>query len=177
MRLTVLIPTLLLGLSVPVAAQTPAATETTVRGVVFDSLTMRGLAGATVQIAEATGKSWTKSAITDSTGAFEVPDVPAGTYLVGFFHAKVDSLGLAATTLRLDVRTAQPIQVRLAVPSPRTIARALCGRGSVTDSTGLLMGYLRGADNSMPRDWPFSELPRTRGSPPVGDASWLRSRS
>ena len=151
MRLAILLPTLVFGLGAPVPAQTPTATETTVRGVVFDSLAMRGLAGATVQIAEGTGKPWTRSVNTDSTGAFEVAGVPMGTYLVGFFHTKIDSLGLAATTLRLDVRTALPIQLRLAVPSPRTIARALCGRGSVTDSTGLLMGYLRGADNSMPR--------------------------
>lgn len=151
MRLAVLIPILLLGSWLPLAGQTPAPTETTVRGVVYDSLAMHGLAGATVQIADAAGKPWTRNADTDSTGAFEVSGVPVGTYLVGFFHAKIDSLGLASQTLRLDVRTAQPIQLRLAVPSSRTIARALCGRGTVTDSTGLLMGYVRGADNAMPR--------------------------
>jgi hypothetical protein len=43
------------------------------------------------------------------------------------------------------------VQARLAVPSARTIVRAICGAKAVTDSTGLLLGYVRGADNSMPR--------------------------
>jgi hypothetical protein len=104
-----------------------------------------------VQIADAGGKPWTKSVATDSTGRFAFDDVPIGTYLIGFFHSKLDSLAIVTTTFRADVRTAQPLDVRLGVPSARTIARALCGRTAVTDSTGLFMGYLRGADNSMPR--------------------------
>jgi carboxypeptidase family protein/TonB-dependent receptor-like protein len=151
MRVAVLLSMFLLGPATAQAAQTPVASETTIRGVVFDSLDMRGLGGATVQIADATGKPWAKTLSTDSTGRFELTDVPNGTYLLGFFHAKLDSLGLASQTLRLDVRTGQPIQVRLALPSARTIARALCGRSAVGDSTGLFMGYLRGADNSLPR--------------------------
>ena len=132
-------------------AQTPAATGAVVRGVVFDSLEMRGLAGATVQIADATGKPWTKSVQTDSGGRFALDGVPLGTYLIGFFHAKLDSLAIATTTFRADVRTPQSIDIRLGVPSARTIARALCGRTAIVDSTGLFMGYLRGADNAMPR--------------------------
>ena len=149
MRLA-LIPALLFA-SLAASAQTPAASGAVIRGVVFDSLEMRGLAGATVQIADATGKPWTKSVPTDSSGRFAVDDVPIGTYLIGFFHSKLDSLAIATTTFRADVRTTQPLDVRLGVPSERTIARALCGRTAVTDSTGLFMGYLRGADNSMPR--------------------------
>ena len=133
------------------AAQTTAPAGASVRGVVFDSLDMRGLAGATVQIADATGKPWTKTTETDSSGRFTVDDVPIGTYLIGFFHAKLDSLAITTATYRADVRTSQPIDVRLSVPSSRTIARALCGRTAISDSTGLFMGYLRGADNALPR--------------------------
>jgi hypothetical protein len=124
---------------------------TAIAGVVFDSLAMRGLAGATVQISSAGAQSWSRSANSDSAGAFEFGDVPTGTYLIGFFHPKLDSLAIATPTLRVDVRTEQPMRVRLGVPSARTIARSLCGSAAIGDSTGLLMGYLRGADNSMPR--------------------------
>ena len=123
MRLA-LIPALLFA-SLAASAQTPAASGAVIRGVVFDSLEMRGLAGATVQIADATGKPWTKSVPTDSSGRFAVDDVPIGTYLIGFFHSKLDSLAIATTTFRADVRTTQPLDVRLGVPSARTIARAL----------------------------------------------------
>ena len=151
MRLALLIPALLSAPFAAVPAQTTSASGTIIRGVVFDSLEMRGLAGATVQIADASGKPWTRSVATDSAGRFTIEDVPIGTYLIGFFHSKLDSLAIATMTFRADVRTPDPLDVRLGVPSARTIARALCGRTAIADSTGLFMGYLRGADNSMPR--------------------------
>ena len=151
MRLALLIPALLSAPFAAVPAQTTSASGTIIRGVVFDSLEMRGLAGATVQIADASGKPWTRSVATDSAGRFTIEDVPIGTYLIGFFHSKLDSLAIATMTFRADVRTPDPLEVRLGVPSARTIARALCGRTAIADSTGLFMGYLRGADNSMPR--------------------------
>jgi len=131
------------------AGDRPPATMVT--GVVFDSLEMRVLPGATVQIADATGRSWSRTTDADSIGRFAFSDVPTGTYLLGFFHPKLDSLALAPPILRIDVRTDQPIQARLAIPSARTIVRALCGVKAATDSSGLLLGYVRGADNSMPR--------------------------
>jgi len=133
------------------AAQTPAAAGTQVSGVVFDSLVMRGLAGATVQIADAAGKAWTQSQTSDANGRFSFADVPAGTYLLGFFHPKLDSIGIAPPMFRVDVRTTEPLQARLAVPSAPTLVHSVCGAKSVGDSTGLLIGYVRGADNSMPR--------------------------
>lgn len=130
-------------------AQTPVVAPVT--GVVFDSLTMRGLTGATVQIVSASDASWSRSVATDTLGRFDLGPVPAGTYVLGYFHAKLDSLALTSPTLRVDVRTPRPVNVRLAVPSARAIASSLCGRRTVRDSTGLLMGYLRGADDMLPR--------------------------
>ncbi|HEX5072486.1 MAG TPA: DUF2012 domain-containing protein [Gemmatimonadaceae bacterium] len=150
MRARLLLPALLLVVPVAGRAQTPRPGETVIRGVVFDSLRMRPLRHANVQIAVATGTSWIRAYETDSTGAFEFAAVPNGTYLIGFFHATLDSLGLLPPTFRLDVRAGPPIHMPLAIPSPRTIARSLCGRNGTSDSTGVFTGYVRRASNSLP---------------------------
>ena len=150
MRAGFLLAALLLAAPVAREAQTPATGETVIRGTVFDSLRMRPLAGANVQIAAAIGAPWTRSYNTDGNGTFELTDIPNGTYLIGFFHAELDSLGLLPPTFRLDVRAGPPIEMRLAIPSARTITRSLCGRSRHTDSTGLFLSYVRGANNSLP---------------------------
>jgi hypothetical protein len=132
-------------------APAPSHPITTINGVVFDSIAMRGLKSAIVQIADAAGGSFSQSTETDANGNFTFADVPKGTYLLGYFHPKLDSLALASPTLRVDVRTDQPVTARLAIPSTTTIVRAVCGAKTLKDSTGLLLGYLKGADNSMPR--------------------------
>ena len=151
MRAGFLLPALLLAVPVAREAQTPTIGETVIRGVVFDSLRMRPLGEANVQIAAAAGPPWVRSYETDSNGTFEFTGVPNGTYLIGFFHAELDSLGLLPPTFRLDVRAGPPIHMRLTIPSGRTIVRALCGAKAMSDSTGLFLSYVRGADNSMPR--------------------------
>ena len=156
MRLGIVLPIALLGWATGMAwperalAQTPRGT--TISGVVFDSLEMRGLSDAMVQISNGvTQSSFTLSATTDAAGRFSLADVPVGAYLLTFFHPTLDSLALSGQLLRVDVRTDQPLQVRLAVPSAETIVRSNCGPKAIADSTGLLIGYVRGADNSMPR--------------------------
>jgi len=152
MRLAAVVSVLWLSqVSISPRAKAQTSVLAPVTGVVFDSLTMRGLAGATVQIVSASDISWSRSVATDALGRFDLGHVPAGTYVLGYFHAKLDSLALASPTLRVDVRTPRPVNVRLALPSARAIASSVCGRRTVRDSTGLLMGYLRGADNGMPR--------------------------
>jgi hypothetical protein len=150
MRAAFLLPALLLAVPVAREAQTVTTRQTVIRGVVFDSLKMRPLGNANVQIASATGAPWIKSYTTDSTGTFELTDVPNGTYLIGFFHVELDSLGLPPPTFRLDVRAGPPIYMPLAIPSARTIARSLCGRNGTSDSTGVFLGYVRGANSSQP---------------------------
>ena len=151
MRAGLLLPALLLAFPVAGEAQVAMTAETVIRGVVFDSLNMRPLAEATVQIAAASGTSWVRTYETDSNGTFEFTAVPSGTYLIGFFHASLDSLGLVPPAFRLEVRAGPPMHMGLAIPSARTIALSLCGSKALSDSTGLFLGYVRGADNSMPR--------------------------
>ena len=103
MRAGLLLPALLLGFPFAGVAQVAMTGETVIRGVVFDSLNMRPLAEATVQIAAASGTSWVRTYETDSNGAFEFTAVPSGTYLIGFFHASLDALGLVPPVWRGDV--------------------------------------------------------------------------
>jgi len=130
MRFGVLAIALLSGFTaLGIPAQSPPAESrsTTITGVVFDSLEMRGLPDAMVQISGTGGQSFTRSATTDTAGRFTFSEVPVGTFLLGFFHPKLDALSLTSPTLRVDVRTDQPVQARLAVPSPQTIVRSCAG--------------------------------------------------
>ena len=151
MRTVLVLPFAVLLGGVGVQPPVPRAANTTITGVVFDSITMRGLESATVQIADGAGGSYAQSTETDASGNFRFADVPKGTYLLGYFHPKLDSLALRSQTLRVDVRTDEPVVARLVVPSVATIVRAVCGAKTLKDSTGLLLGYVKGADNSMPR--------------------------
>lgn len=127
-----------------------ATASATITGTVFDSLAGAPLAGALVQIAEqGTGNR----VLTDTTGAagdFEIAGVPTGSYIVGFFHPALDSLGLGVATRKLDVTSAAPIQVALAIPSASTIHTRLCAAGAAADSSGLLIGFVRDADSGAP---------------------------
>jgi hypothetical protein len=137
-----------------VAAQSADTSHTTggvtVSGVVFDSLTGKPLSDALVQVV-ARGedpKAW--SATSDANGAFEITGVPHGLFLIGFLHPALDSLGLGVSPRTLDVTTAAPVHVALAIPSAPTIRRLICAGTSLTDSTGLLLGFIRDADTGIP---------------------------
>ena len=85
------------ALAATAGAQTPDTTVrtrgATVSGIVYDSMALRPLAGATVQLVDAGNPAGgVRTAITDGLGAFEFTGVPDGGYLLGFLHAVLDSL-------------------------------------------------------------------------------------
>ena len=127
------------------------STTTVVSGVAYDSLAFRGLGDATVQLMTLGATSTVRTAKTDASGNFEFQDVPFGSYLVGFFHSKLDSLGLTGETARVDIRVARPVTVQLSIPAARTIARRVCGKDFPTEDVGLLVGHVRGANDSRVR--------------------------
>jgi len=134
-------------LSVPPSAR--------VTGTVYDSMAMRPLHGAVVQLALVPSPgaiATVRSVVTDSLGQFDFPTVSAGTYLLGYQHVAVDSLGLHGPLQRIDVRTASTVRAPMAVPSMRSIIRTVCGRDGVADSLAVLMGSVRNArsDASLP---------------------------
>lgn len=131
-------------LAPPVGAQV-AATGARVSGVVYDSVARRPLAGALVQLVVRDSPSASRSIVTDSSGRFQLDDVAVGSWLMGFYHAALDSLGLDSPLLNVVIQDSTPVRAMLAIPAPRTIVRATCGAGS--DSTGLWVGRTRSAED------------------------------
>lgn len=154
----------LLGGPAPAHAQEGDAARdmrAVIAGSVFDSITMRPLAGAVVQLARVAPRGsvdLVRSAVSDSMGAYRFGDVMSGTYLLGFQHVAIDSLGLRAQVQRVDVRTAAAVRAPLAIPSLATIVATVCGRASPTDSLAVLVGNVRDARTDEPLPGSFVSL-------------------
>ncbi|HET7620515.1 MAG TPA: carboxypeptidase regulatory-like domain-containing protein [Gemmatimonadaceae bacterium] len=127
-----------------------APTSATVSGVVFDSLTGKPLAGALVQVVARGENARAWNATSGASGEFEITAVPRGLFIVGFMHPSLDSLGLTVQPRTIEVSSDAPVHVTLAIPSARTISRLLCGGAHQSDSTGLLIGFIRDADSGTP---------------------------
>ena len=67
-----------------------------------------------------------------------------------FFHPTLDSLGLDLLPRRLTVRPGEQHD-DLSIPSAWTVVTQLCRGTPMKDSTGLLLGHVRDADNQLPR--------------------------
>lgn len=110
-----------------------------IRGMVFDSTSGSALAGARVY---ASGTA--HQAFTDGEGAFEISGVPAGDYVLGVMDERLDSLGMRVEPRAVRVHAETTSQVELAVPSVRSwIADALCPATARSDSTAILVGFVR----------------------------------
>jgi hypothetical protein len=147
---------LLSGTGESLPAQSAAST-TRVQGVVFDSIGNRPLRGAMVQLIELLPGRGAHSAVTDSAGRFEMDSVAPGSYMAGFFHPLLDSMGIEAANENVVVRDGAPTRIALGVPSAQQVARAICGtetgksdHGSVGDDAGMIVGHVRDAGTDAP---------------------------
>lgn len=122
------------------------AVAATVWGTVFDSVGGRPLAGALVQLTARDSASQGRvfSARSDSAGKYRLGDVPAGSYVAGFFHPALDSLGLESDDEVVDVG-AIDLQVNFAIPSPHTLHDAICPQ-SAGDSSAVLFGHVHATE-------------------------------
>lgn len=126
-------------------APAAAAAQGRVAGTVHDSLVARApLAGARVLL-----EGFAGDAVTDRRGRFEFRGVPAGTYVISFFHPRLDSLRLSAPAYRFDVPAAGRDDVALAVPGFARVSNYLCG--SPQDSTtAVVLGRARRLEDGAP---------------------------
>lgn len=132
-----------------------------VTGIVYDSMAMRPLTGAVVQLAlvPAPGTiAGVRSIVTDSLGRFDFTPVTPGTYLLGYQHVAADSLGLRSPLQRIDVRTATTVRAPMAVPSMQSIIRTICGRDGLKDSLAALIGSVRHARSDAPLPGAFVSM-------------------
>lgn len=139
------------------AAQSPDSTGrltgggATVSGVVRDSIARLPLAGAIVQLVSADRTPrFSRSAISDSLGRYSVPDVPAGRFMLGFFHAILDSLGLEPTLREVEVVGTHPVRADLGIPSPSRLRDAICGPRTPDNRGAIVVGVVRSARDGAP---------------------------
>jgi hypothetical protein len=139
--------TLVAALTVGVSA--PASAQTTITGFVRDSLAAKPLAGATIQlVASATPWAAGRTAMSDSIGRYRIDSVAPGTYIIGFQHPRLDTLGMDAVSRTLDVPRLRFMRADLALPSGTTFVLSLCG--AATDSTGVVIGRVFNATTNTP---------------------------
>ncbi|MCC7053940.1 MAG: carboxypeptidase regulatory-like domain-containing protein [Gemmatimonadaceae bacterium] len=121
-----------------------------VTGTLRDSVHGRPFANATVELVPAHAP-WMSGFTTrsDSSGRFQIAEVPAGKYLFGFLHPRLDSLGMDQVTRTIDVKPAQSrVTADLALPSARTLAAMLCH--TRRDNAGVLLGRVYDARDGHP---------------------------
>jgi hypothetical protein len=129
----------------------PARPASVVVGYIFDTTVTRPLADAAVQVVSKSDVAHgvTFSVQSDSSGFFRLPDVPAGDYLVTFFHPRLDELGLSSPTKAMTVSGART-DVELGIPSTRRVIAMHCGARALKDTTGLLLGTVVEAERPDP---------------------------
>lgn len=134
------------------AAQSAAgdSSRATISGLTFDSLGTKPLAHALVQLVSEGGDGMVRSAMSDSDGAFRIPDVPHGQYSLGFMHPELDSLGFALPARAVTVASDSLQFIVLAVPAASSIRARLCPSRPLADSTGVMLGFVRDADSGAP---------------------------
>ncbi|MEP7345626.1 MAG: carboxypeptidase regulatory-like domain-containing protein, partial [Gemmatimonadaceae bacterium] len=124
-----------------------------IRGTVYDSLTRRALTGASVQILGTSSggidrSTFSRFATTNEAGVYQFEEIPSGVYVLGFFYPSLDSLGLDLPLRTVTVQPAGNSRVDLAVPSHAGAIGMLCGRGAISDTTALIVGFVRDATTS-----------------------------
>jgi hypothetical protein len=127
------------------------AQRPSVSGTVYDSVAGRPLVGATVQFAGASDPivGVTASATTDTAGRFTITNLAPGRYVGGFFHDVLDTLGIEASPVAIDLGV-RDATLDLGTPSARTIIRTICGESSGSDSLGLLIGHVSSSGTRSP---------------------------
>jgi hypothetical protein len=126
---------------------------TTLVGTVDDGLRGGPLAGAVILI---DGQS--RLAFTDSIGWFRLDSVVAGRYRVDIFHPILDSLGTSSISTPVTFVAGRPAVVTFAIPSGRTIRRAVCPAESpagananpADSAVAVLVGHVVEPDTDQP---------------------------
>lgn len=112
-----------------------------IQGTLFDSLTMKPVAGANVML-----MSSGRSARSDSRGRFAFDSVSTGQHEIGFSAPALDSAGLGVMGRTVTIAPNQSVKANLATPSFRTFWSNRCNASNTLgpDST-IMWGTIRDA--------------------------------
>lgn len=133
------------------SAMQAAVGQATVRGSVYDSVAHAPLALATVQLVSADDPAkFARSVAADSIGRFSFADVPAGRYMLGFYHPRLDTLGVDAPAREIRVAGRRSVDADLGVPGAARLVRGICGDRPSGEISGVLMGVVRDARSREP---------------------------
>ena len=123
------------------AAGTSSAAIGRIRGVVFDSLLMQPVPGASVML-----MSSTRSTTTDRNGLFSFDSVSVGAQPVAFSSPELDSLGLGTLGAVVNVTENATASTTLATPSVRTLWSYRCNSANrIGSDSGIVWGSVRDA--------------------------------
>jgi hypothetical protein len=148
-RLLTLLPALLLATVVWPARVLSA--QVALRGVVYDSLAKAPLKGALVQLVGSDASStFGQTVVSNALGQFELLEVPAGAYTLGFYHPMLDSLGMEPIARALTLGAQRQVEANLAIPSADVLRAAICGRGGSAELGGFVIGRVRNARDGEP---------------------------
>lgn len=81
---------------------------------------------------------------------YSIAHVPPGTYVVGFLDETLSEVGLSMIEERLDVGTMPVDHLRLAIPGGRAMHDKICGPSKASDSSGVMVGFVRDASSGVP---------------------------
>ena len=127
--------------AVTLRAQTP--TSGRIRGVVFDSLAVRPLVGATMLVSGSA-----RIGVTDERGRFDIDSVAPGRRTVTFSTPSLDSLGLFTLGRDVNVVAGQSIDLAMHTPSFATVWRSLCpSTVALRGDSGIVYGSIINAAN------------------------------
>jgi len=148
-RFFALLPALLLALFAPPARVLPA--QVALRGVVYDSLAKAPLKGALVQlVGREPSSTFGQTVVSNALGQFEVLEVPAGSYTLGFYHPLLDSLGMEPIARAVTLGAESQAEANLSIPSVDVLRTAICGRGGLAGLGGFVIGRVRSARDGEP---------------------------
>lgn len=139
----------LLALVLP--ARAARAQSGRLTGAVFDSIVMRPLPGAVVQMVSVSDPALARTVVADSLGRFQADSLPAGVWALAAMHPRLDTLGLDQLRASATIGSGGRARVTIAVPSAPVLAQLVCGPPAIgADTSGYLIGTLRAATPDRP---------------------------
>jgi Carboxypeptidase regulatory-like domain len=154
-QLQLFVAVALIGIALPLGAQDktaptspPVGSKTgkaQIVGVVADSLNGGYLSGADVVVE---GASVTVQ--TDLFGKFRIDSLPPGTYRVGVYHARLDTLGITLATQPFHIGADSSSFVLLAVPSAATIIDGICPLQPGAKGRSAVIGHVNDPETLQP---------------------------